>query len=680
MIKWFYPTVLSHNGISEDSYQRCFEAQMRWEKHRGRIWCADHSKLVKLCVLRYLEGRPLEEPAGLSMTKDKLPKVIPQDILDSIRLRDLKVISSILSVFSLTDSLKGGKPVDIKTITAPWSGSIPSDVEKWIPDFLDRWHIEPFDTDWGKYHFTLRAGPNGPALAGSLLDYQALTEPLKEKLKFLGGEYFAMKLDELEEWYTQTNIPKCLIKVFKLKDPKGPIKLAKLSVRDDSSCKSRIFGILDYFSQTVLYVIHSCLFDILRRMPTDMTFDQTKGLKSLRPDKGSSFHSIDLTAATDRFPVKLQTLVLAKLIGDAKAKVWESVLIDRDYYLKGKPWRYAVGQPMGAYSSWATFALTHHLVVYSAARRAGILKFSNYRILGDDIVIGNDQVAHHYREIMTQLGCGFSEKKTHVSPDFFEFSKRLVYQGQEFSIFPLSGLIEVVQKWHLLYEFLKQVENRGFEIQRSYCNPGLISDLLECFGKPLRLRLMYIRNMTGMAALPIGRNVDYETAGESARVLSRLFNISFSCNLSLKSLGRILSNHARDAYTWSQARSAEKVITKAEEWQERTLAILETDSGPLLSASDQEALLDQWAMVAPPLVVFAQLAWTTIEGIEPDVEMGDPIEYIWDKTHCKKLITLPESEGILPTRSSHQHAGSRAAYLKSLVSVIHRYRLGKRPG
>jgi hypothetical protein len=159
-----------------------------------------------------------------------------------------------------------------------------------------------------------------------------------------------MKLDELDELY-QTSIPDALLRALKVKIPKGILKLAKISVKDDSSCKSRLFGILDYFSQTVLYPVHRGLFDILKQIPSDMTFDQTKDLAKLRPDKGSSFHSIDLTAATDRFPVKLQKMVMAQLIGDEKAEAWESLLIDRDYYLKGKPLRYAVGQPMGAYSS-----------------------------------------------------------------------------------------------------------------------------------------------------------------------------------------------------------------------------------------------------------------------------------------------------------------------------------------
>jgi len=35
------------------------------------------------------------------------------------------------------------------------------------------------------------------------------------------------------------------------------------------------------------------------------------------------------------------------------------------------PYRYSVGQPMGAYSSFPMLALTHHVIVQIAAGRAG---------------------------------------------------------------------------------------------------------------------------------------------------------------------------------------------------------------------------------------------------------------------------------------------------------------------
>jgi hypothetical protein len=70
------------------------------------------------------------------------------------------------------------------------------------------------------------------------------------------------------------------------------------------------------------------------------------------------------------------------------------------------------------------FSLTHHLVVAWAAYLVGIPKFTDYILLGDDIVIKNDRVANKYITIMTRLGVDISMHKTHVSKDTYEFAKR----------------------------------------------------------------------------------------------------------------------------------------------------------------------------------------------------------------------------------------------------------------
>jgi hypothetical protein len=87
--------------------------------------------------------------------------------------------------------------------------------------------------------------------------------------------------------------------------------------------------------------------------------------------------------------------------------------------------RYTRGQPMGALSSWASLALVHHFVVYMALKRASRYLspeefnenlFKNYRILGDDIVIGNRFVAEHYLRLCEELGIPINQHKSEVSP------------------------------------------------------------------------------------------------------------------------------------------------------------------------------------------------------------------------------------------------------------------------
>lgn len=57
----------------------------------------------------------------------------------------------------------------------------------------------------------------------------------------------------------------------------------------------------------------------------------------------------DLTAATDRLPLQLQVDILNTLVPNL-GNDWKSIL-DFPYRYKGKDYRYAVGQPMGCYSS-----------------------------------------------------------------------------------------------------------------------------------------------------------------------------------------------------------------------------------------------------------------------------------------------------------------------------------------
>lgn len=69
-------------------------------------------------------------------------------------------------------------------------------------------------------------------------------------------------------------------------------------------------------------------------------------------------------------------------------------------------------------------AVTHHVLVKISAKRAGITKFCDYAILGDDVVIANDMVAVEYRRLLLELDMPISEAKTHVSLNLYEFAKR----------------------------------------------------------------------------------------------------------------------------------------------------------------------------------------------------------------------------------------------------------------
>jgi hypothetical protein len=252
-----------------------------------------------------------------------------------------------------------------------------------------------------------------------------------------------------------------------LKDS-GGTGLGALSIKEEPG-KKRIFAMVDSVTQWVLYPLHEALFTMLGKIAQDGTFDQMKPIKSLlayMSDKGlEHVYSYDLSAATDRIPVSLQEILLGYLASPTLAYTWRKFLCERYYRLPRDfctmvgakalkamgavdshgflgSVRYAVGQPMGAYSSWAMLAFVHHALVQFAAYRAGHRGwFVGYAVLGDDVVIADHVVASKYVAIMKEIGVGIGFHKSVISNNrSLEFAKRFVYKGEEVTPLPLIGL------------------------------------------------------------------------------------------------------------------------------------------------------------------------------------------------------------------------------------------------
>jgi hypothetical protein len=117
---------------------------------------------------------------------------------------------------------------------------------------------------------------------------------------------------------------------------------------------------------------------------------------------------------------------------------------------------------MGAYSSWASFALANHYIVYLACNQVGVeWSQCKYCLLGDDIVIGHKEVADAYICLMKSLGVEISELKTHKSPQLYEFAKRLIYKDLEISPFPISALKESITRYYRIVNLLLEQSKRG---------------------------------------------------------------------------------------------------------------------------------------------------------------------------------------------------------------------------
>jgi hypothetical protein len=144
--------------------------------------------------------------------------------------------------------------------------------------------------------------------------------------------------------------------------------LSQFAIKEEAAGKVRVFALLDSITQSILAPLHDYLFEILKIIPNDGTFDQDASVKrsSEKYTKYGIAYSFDLSSATDRLPARLTAAILESLInikgfGDA----WLNVMVDREFNFsksvkkkyphliedQDNKYRYSVGQPMGGLSS-----------------------------------------------------------------------------------------------------------------------------------------------------------------------------------------------------------------------------------------------------------------------------------------------------------------------------------------
>lgn len=102
---------------------------------------------------------------------------------------------------------------------------------------------------------------------------------------------------------------------------------------------------------------------------------------------------------------------------------------------------------MGCLSSFNMLGLTHHVIVQIAARRVGFQQwFTDYALLGDDIVIGDSMVAKSYENIMFCLGLDINPSKSLTSEiGVCEFAKRLVSPDAEYSPIGPRNIVQAMK-------------------------------------------------------------------------------------------------------------------------------------------------------------------------------------------------------------------------------------------
>jgi len=427
-------TYLSYPNCDVKIVKKVFKIIFILLKKNGTLFTVRYIKTCRLLITRYMCGRPLLVNTSFVSSKGGFPKkfLFLKEYIDSKNTEKIIFCLTLMNISKTISPLKKEKiPIDFSSITEGPKKQFKTVPGHFINEFIDEfglfWKVPEYTTK--DFFISLKMGPHGPTILSITETVKYLGSSIMESIQFLvGKDFFSKYIGPLISFVNHNiiNIPNGSGKdsVFTHKSS------GRLSIVKDPECKMRIIAISDYFTQFTLKPIHKNFMDLLRKMPCDRTFTQDPFHKW---EGNDPFYSLDLSSATDRFPVHLQRKLLNYLVFSSTdnpifsyrySEYWAKLLTNREFSYDSSNYKYAVGQPMGCYSSWAAFTLAHHLVVQFCAKKNGLFPFSNYIILGDDIVIKNNKVARSYISFMTKLGVSISEHKTHVSKDTYEFAKR----------------------------------------------------------------------------------------------------------------------------------------------------------------------------------------------------------------------------------------------------------------
>jgi hypothetical protein len=450
-------------------------------KERGTVFAQEYFKKARWTLVKKFARDPVTSP-GVRVDRHGFPTVVPKELRILLIKSPTRLLRAVaLMLLSLHLCYTGKREVSYATITTPLS----TDAERSVAELRRHFKVllPALAHDLGiyealrlgelRYHISNRGGPNGHALLNAHLDAAAVLQSTEVggSLSEWLSKVYPQKGPAL--WQNLNRVGRTALELGFVGDRR--LALGKIGLKREPM-KNRIFAISDYWTQASLKPLHVALMEVLRKIPQDATWNQDSGAQLVQKwtAEGRQLWSFDLSAATDRFPRDLQSDLVTFLLrrrGARLGDIWARLLTDRGYVIPRSTTtvKYAVGQPMGSYSSWAVFALTHHMMVRWAARRAAVnRRFTEYTILGDDIVIANEGVALQYQELMRLLGVDINRTKSVCSLGAAEFAKRTFVDGEELTGI-LWSMCSEAQSPFGMYQLVCELTRRGFKVSPAGC-------------------------------------------------------------------------------------------------------------------------------------------------------------------------------------------------------------------
>lgn len=462
-------------GLTEPLAVKLSTLFSKWLEASGPEWTVKRLKLLKVGMINYIAGRDVDLP-WVARNSDNIPKGVIGELYRLgkrgtrgrfLAINSLMIYSSLVSQ-SITasqrekfySSMKSGDKTGLTSVSKrsykigfiqhlgegrPWSNiRLSSRSFQPGPDGKSYPETDSF--------ISLAAAVCSTPIYDMIVQFELFTEVIPVQLVIdLRGE------GALAKKYAKNPVNLCVGKISYIQEP---------------GFKLRAVANPNRVLQAALEPLKEALGTVLRNLSNDFTFDQASGVRWVRRalESGKIVHSIDLSDATNLFPLNYTIDVLLRRIAvPVQNENRYTRLVALFAKVARSPWFskennviethvFTRGQPLGLGPSFFAFALSHNVLLMDICKQLGVDQ-DCYAILGDDIVISDAAVAVEYRNQLSLMGCKIAMEKSITSNIVAEFAGKLIFRDAVIPQFKWRDLSD-----SNVVDFIRNVGPSGFSL------------------------------------------------------------------------------------------------------------------------------------------------------------------------------------------------------------------------
>ena len=463
-------------GISSTESSRFSSLVKKWHDHSGPEWTVDRLKSLELYAKERYLGKIVNIPKGWAVSSSRRYKTrFKDDLLHELfsseefvfeRCLQFCRLSSAVSLRRWKSIIKGKKKVSIivqlppsvkqweKTLTAiegPASKEMNDEIYNQVLPTLcqpngrqqvnsNSVYLKPKTMDFIPMVFWPVIDTTGP-----YLDHDGQVQTAKRNVEQRVWSLEILYNDNMFAHFLSNNrkyVTNCIFGdvnyLLPLPNPGSAIfelPTGAFSLIQEQGCKLRAVSSPFLAIQAINEPLKVHLTKISRTIPQIVSYDQQEGRDQLKHWLSSEkkVFSIDASSFTDRFPLKFQLEVLKRLLSrnEITQEMFDAFLVTtkHSYYSKelGRNIVYNFGQPQGLGPSFVLATLAHYELIDALCKGLSIPD-RPFRIVGDDVIIANDSLAHAYMLWMEGCNVEINLSKTIISDTLGEFAGAQITQ------------------------------------------------------------------------------------------------------------------------------------------------------------------------------------------------------------------------------------------------------------